>query len=154
MIKKKTIKMEVEITFEYDTDHRNYMNESVSTATALDLAINPAQTIEDGVRLLEVCNREQDYWWMTNPDGDGKKDSELTPLEQAIDYVRRNKTWSRAEEELALERIDKWRCDLFHIDEQIWEEIHDLMEEWSEEHDYPEGWWEEQTDEDDIFFQL
>ena len=63
----KTIKIEVEITYEYDPNHRNYIDEGYANAVAMDMAINPSHSIEDGVKLLQVCNQEKDYWWLINP---------------------------------------------------------------------------------------
>lgn len=64
---KRTIKIEVEITYEYDPTHRNYIDQDVAAATAMDMAIRPTRSIEDGVRLLQVRNEEQDYYWLINP---------------------------------------------------------------------------------------
>lgn len=75
-------------------------------------------------------------------------------FEQALEYVRKNHTWSEAEEAVALERIDHLRCGLQYVDSSISEEIHDLMEEYGEEHDLPEEWWYEIGDEDDVFMKL
>jgi len=61
---KKTIKIEVEITYQYDPNHKNYFDEGLTDATAMDMAINPSRSIEDGVRLLQVCNQEKDYYWL------------------------------------------------------------------------------------------
>lgn len=76
----------------------------------------------------------------------------MTVFEEAVQYVRENKTWSEAEEAVALEKINHLRCDIQTASEKIASEIHDLMEEWSEENGYPEEWWYYEGDEDDIFF--
>ena len=78
----------------------------------------------------------------------------MTDLEKAIQYVRENKTWSDAEEIVALETIDHMRCSLDYASPSICDEIHDLMEEWSEDNEMPEGWWYEEADEHDVFFML
>lgn len=78
----------------------------------------------------------------------------MTKLEQAIQYVRDNKTWTDAEEVIALDVINKFRCDIKQASDSISNEIHDLMEEWSADNDMPEGWWYNETDEDEIFFKL
>lgn len=75
-------------------------------------------------------------------------------IEEAIQYVRDNKTWSDAEEEVAMEHMNHWRTDLANASSHIAEAIYDLMEEWSEENDMPENWWLELMDEDDIFWEL
>ena len=75
-------------------------------------------------------------------------------LSDSVKYVKENKTWSDALEQVALERINQFRCDIRQACPQIADEIHDLMEEYADEHDLPEGWWYEVTDEDDIFFSL
>lgn len=66
---RKTIKVEVEIEFEYDPNHFNVagMGEDYVDAIAKDMAFqNAARNIQDGVRLLHVCNREEDAWWLIN----------------------------------------------------------------------------------------
>lgn len=78
----------------------------------------------------------------------------MTDLEKAIQYVRENKTWSDAEERVALDIIGHMRCSIDLASPKICDEIHDLMEEWSEDNDMPEGWWYEDANEDDIFFEL
>lgn len=78
----------------------------------------------------------------------------MKDLQNAIDYVRKNKTWSDAEDIVALDTINKMRCGIAQASPRISDEIHDLMEEWSEDNDMPEGWWYECADEDDIFFSL
>lgn len=75
-------------------------------------------------------------------------------IEKAIQYVRDNKTWSDAEERVALDNIDHMRCDLAQASNKIYCAIHDLMEEWSADNDMPEDWWWEYVNEDDIFFML
>ena len=75
-------------------------------------------------------------------------------FEQALEYVRQNRTWSEAEEAEALERINHFRCGIQQASSSISEEIHDLMEEYGEEHDLPEGWWNEIGDEDEVFMKL
>lgn len=69
--KRKTIKVEVEIEFEYDPKHYNVagMSEGYVDAIAKDMAFeNAARNIQDGVRLIHVCNREEDAWWLGNSD--------------------------------------------------------------------------------------
>ena len=75
-------------------------------------------------------------------------------IEKAVQYIRENKTWSDAEEKVALERINEMRCDLSTASDKIYCAIHDLMEEWSDENGYPEGWWMYEISEDDIFMKL
>lgn len=75
-------------------------------------------------------------------------------ISEAIQYVRENKTWSEAEERVALDRINELRCDVSYASEKISDDIHDLMEEYGEENNLPEGWWLDETTEDDIFFSL
>lgn len=78
----------------------------------------------------------------------------MTDYENALQYVRDNKTWSDAQEEVAWERINELRCDIYTADAQIADSICDLFEEYGEENGLPEGWWYEITDEDEIFFDL
>lgn len=75
-------------------------------------------------------------------------------MEEAIQYVRENKTWSAETEREALKIMDNQRCSLAHANYKICEEIYDLMEEYSEENDLPEGWWLNEMDEDEIFIEL
>jgi len=75
-------------------------------------------------------------------------------FKQAIQYVKEHKDWSDAEEQVALEKIDHYRCNIDFAAPSISDKIHDLMEEFSDENDLPEGWWYEFGDEDDIFFAL
>lgn len=63
-------KIEVEITFEYDDEHYNFFSPKLAKATAIDLAIQPSRDTEDGVRLLEVCNKKKDIWWMIQNNGE------------------------------------------------------------------------------------
>lgn len=70
--------------------------------------------------------------------------------DDAIRYVRNNKTWSDEEESAALTRIDEERCSLLHASYHIADEIHELLEQFTEENDLPEGWWYDWFDEDDI----
>lgn len=75
-------------------------------------------------------------------------------LENAIRYVREHRSWTHAEETVALERIDRMRCNLINASSSIADKISDLMEEYGQYHDLPEGWWYEDVTEDDIFFEL
>lgn len=75
-------------------------------------------------------------------------------VEQAIQYVRENKTWSEAEERVALDRINNLRCDINQASDKIACEIADLMAEWSADNNLCENWWWQYVNEDDIFFQL
>lgn len=59
---KRKIKVEVEITYEYNPEEG--VGQGWYDAVAKDLAIRPAEWEEDGVRLITVCNREEDSWWM------------------------------------------------------------------------------------------
>lgn len=68
-MERRTIKVEVEIEYEYDPNHYALagMDKSYIDACAKDLAIQPnGNSIVDGVRLIHVCNREDDSWWLIN----------------------------------------------------------------------------------------
>lgn len=78
----------------------------------------------------------------------------MTDLEKAIQYVRDNKNWSDAEERVALDKINQFRCGIAQASPSISDKICDLMEEYGEENDLPEGWWYDLADEDDIFYEL
>lgn len=75
-------------------------------------------------------------------------------IEKAIQYVRDNKSWSDAQEQSALKKINELRCDISYADSNIADEIAELMNEYGEENEFPEGWWEEEMSVDDIFFKL
>lgn len=78
----------------------------------------------------------------------------MNHYQKAIKYVRENRTWSDAQEEVALERIEMYRCDISFADSSIADEISDLMEDYGQDNDLQEGWWLEYGDTDDIFFAL
>lgn len=70
----------------------------------------------------------------------------------AIAYVRENKTWSDAEEAVALENINHYRCSL---DDGIANKIMELLAEFAEETlGKDEDWVRENFDADDVFFEL
>ena len=75
-------------------------------------------------------------------------------MKKAIAYVNENRNWSDAEEEVALERINHFRCDVSDTGMGIADKIADLMEEYSQDNDLPEGWWEEEMSADEIFWEL
>lgn len=75
-------------------------------------------------------------------------------IQEAIEYVKANKTWSEAEEAVALERINRLRCDLRWASDKIYDAIYDLMEEFGDNEGLPEGWWMYEISEDDVFFAL
>ena len=78
-------------------------------------------------------------------------------FKKAIEYVRENKGWSDAEEQVALADMDEFRCPLSHArcGEEIADNISDLMEEYGEDNDLPEGWWLNYVgDAEDIFWKL
>ena len=68
-MERRTIKVEVEIEYEYDPNHPHQrgMGVEYADACAKDLAIRPnGNSIVDGVRLIHVCNRADDSWWLIN----------------------------------------------------------------------------------------
>lgn len=75
-------------------------------------------------------------------------------LEKALRYVRENRTWSDAQEELANERMSTYRCNMSFADPNITDKISDLLEEFGDDNDLPEGWWMEYGDADDIYYML
>ena len=78
----------------------------------------------------------------------------MTHLDKALQYVRDNHRWSDAEEQVALERINAFRCDISSAYPSIADEINDLMEEYGQDNDLPEGWWYEFADTDEVFINL
>ena len=75
-------------------------------------------------------------------------------FDKALQYVRDKKTWSDAQEALALERINHYRCGIDFADSEISSEIYDLMEEYGELKGLAEGWWLEYGDTNNIFLKL
>lgn len=71
-------------------------------------------------------------------------------LENALKYIRENKTWCKEEEDAAL-ALMYWH---FSLPPTICNAIYDLMEEYGYENGLPGGWWTEQFTEDDIFLKL
>lgn len=78
----------------------------------------------------------------------------MTIEEKAIRYIKKNKTWSDAEEQVALDRIGSFRSNLRFASPEISSEIYDLLEEFGAENDLPENWWLEYGDEDYFFMKL
>lgn len=77
-MERRTIKVEVEIEYEYDPNHptQKGMGVEFADACAKDLAIQPnGNSIVDGVRLIHVCNREENAWWLIKREDDGKEKS-------------------------------------------------------------------------------
>lgn len=106
---------------------------------------------------------EVTFWWEVEKQTHGCGRIENKPQEEpdlsefsgefrrAVEYVRENKTWTEAEQAVALEYVGK----RMPLPENITNAIYDLMEEYGENNGYPEGWWlEEGQDEDDIFWLL
>ena len=78
-------------------------------------------------------------------------------FKKALQYVRDNKTWTDAEEQVALDDIDKMRCPLDNTrtGQKIADEINDLMEEYGADNDLPEGWWLDKVgDAEEVFWKL
>lgn len=66
---RRTIKVEVEIEYEYDPNHHAQIGMGVeyADACAKDMAIQPnGHSIVDGVKLIHVCNSEENAWWLIN----------------------------------------------------------------------------------------
>ena len=78
----------------------------------------------------------------------------MNHIENAIQYVKDNHSWSEAQDAIALERINHYRCGIDFADKGIATEITELMEEYGQNNGLPEGWWESETSLDDIFFNL
>lgn len=78
-----------------------------------------------------------------------------TDAENAIQYVRENKKWTNAEEQVALERINAMRCDLRTASPKIYNNICDLMDEYWTENEL-DGYWEDcfEYGADKVFFEL
>lgn len=72
----------------------------------------------------------------------------------AIEYVRQNKTWSEAQEAVALEHINHLRCPIDFADEGIANKIMELLEEFAEENGKDSDWVWENFSADEVFFEL
>ena len=72
----------------------------------------------------------------------------------AIQYVRDHKQWSDAEESVALDNINHYRCDVNVASPSIKNQIALLMDEYGEENELPKSWWTDFGYENDIFFKL
>lgn len=75
-------------------------------------------------------------------------------FKKAKKYVRDHHSWSDAEDAVALERINGYRCGIDFADSAICDEIVELMDEYGNNEDLPEDWWRDFGDEDDIFMDL
>lgn len=75
-------------------------------------------------------------------------------IKRAVDYVRENKTWSKAEESVALEKMELYRCSLDVASPYIINEIYDLLEEFGKDNNLPNRWWREYINEEGVFFLL
>lgn len=80
--------------------------------------------------------------------------TEKEHYEKAIQYVRDNHGWSEAEEQVAIDNIDHYRCDISTASDKIACEIADLMDDYGKDNDLADGWWWEFANVDDIFFKL
>ena len=78
----------------------------------------------------------------------------MSDFDAALVYIHKNKTWSDAEEEVALERIGEMRCSIDEASTKIYDSIYDLLEEYGADNDLPEGWWMEYGEIDDFFMKL
>ena len=80
----------------------------------------------------------------------------MNDWEKAIQYVRENKTWTDAEEEVALDMMDRMRCPLnmTSTGTGICDKIRDLLNEYGEENNLAEDWWLDFGTEEDLFFKL
>lgn len=78
----------------------------------------------------------------------------MTTIEKAIRYIQLYKTWYDEEEEIANEKMAMMRCSLDMVAPNIYDGIHDLLEEFGEDNDLGEGWWQEYGEIEDIYFKL
>lgn len=77
--------------------------------------------------------------------------------DELLQYIRDNKGWTDAMEEVALEQINKMRCPLrmTATGENICNNIRELLESFAEENDLDTDWWSEDfDDEEEIFWAL
>ena len=76
---------------------------------------------------------------------------EMDFLNDAVSYVRDNRTWTDAEEAVALARLGAYGCGIQKASPKIAQAIVDLVDEFCEDDAREEGWWEKYFDVDDIF---
>lgn len=74
-------------------------------------------------------------------------------FEGVLQHIMKNRSWSDAEEALALERINHYRCDIDFASPNIKAQIYDLMEEYKEENSLSEGVFDN-TSEHEVFMNL
>lgn len=55
---------------------------------------------------------------------------------------------------LAIKYMDIQRAPLSVVDEGLFDQIYDLLEDYSEDNNLPEGWWMSEFEIDDIVLQL
>ena len=78
-------------------------------------------------------------------------------FEKALEYVRKNHSWTQTDEAKALEDMVRYRSPIEFTDDDISDEIIELMERYGLENDLPEGWWidmEEVCDVNDVFWRI
>lgn len=137
------------------------------TPNAIDAngsAIVIAESKEQALQLANKDELKENWIGLVVKEYDGEslvvsntiniKHEPQTEIEKAIQYVRDNKTWSDAEDDVALQYMGEQGCGLQFAFEKIYNQIYDLMEEYSADNDLPEGWWLYEKDVDEIFLDL
>ena len=66
--------------------------------------------------------------------------------EDALQYVRDNRTWSDADDRVTIKRMGMYRRPLYSVSPTISNEIVKLMDEYGEENGLGEDWWDGDTD--------
>ena len=69
-----------------------------------------------------------------------------------IDYVAEN--IDRMEYEIALKRIDEWRCPLKQANQTLYNKIERLIDDYTLDNDLPQDWFHEFGDIEDIFWKI
>ena len=75
-------------------------------------------------------------------------------LEEAIEYVSKNRTWTKDEAFMAWDIIGRMRCGIEYASHKIAEAIRDLMNEYGEENGLETDWFIDKANVNDIFWKL
>lgn len=124
---------------------------------------------------VDNINKVDEYYWkvdnnlptkfeMFDHDGDNGfmiylKEQELNGpsmekhIENAIKYVSEKHSWNAERENMILNELCTDRR-LSEVDDAVFVEVHDLMEDYGDEQKLPIGWWLPYADEQTIFMEV
>ena len=72
--------------------------------------------------------------------------------EEVLDNIRENVDMQRVY--YAVKVMDEQRLPIAYVDEDLYDEVHDLLEEYAQDNDLPEGWWMNECEIEEIIFKL